>query len=473
MNKDRGAVGARPAGDLSGQYAQCGGRPHSPSAGQHQPRVRSASVWRGLLQRLIQDSSRALASIACVLLYGCAVHPHSAFEPVSILAFGDTGYDYDWLEEEDYEDAFTGREFVMNELDDWIEDHRPIEEFAIPPMHLAEQTGGYVMASGMWPVSRAVRSWCRAADRCDFGVMLGDNIYPAGATAGSDGRDDTKRFDDLLWQPYRGLKEQDPDFVIYPVLGNHDWDTSRAGAMAQVRYLGQSPLYRLDGIFYSKTGAPGVEVFAIDTTVMLNAEPVYDDALAPNGAPIDTGVFDQEEPWAEPVGEERRMLAWLEQALASSNARWKIVIAHHPLWSSSGSKHEEAKVLRKLLLPALCRYADAFVVGHDHTLELHTDDCRSAGSEYADVPPLLHVVSGAAGKQRPAHTTFMAWQDREFPQKTTWYARGLVWGFADLQLDADTATVTIISTPNSGSGESVVEFSHTFARRSGLSSAAR
>jgi hypothetical protein len=67
----------------------------------------------------------------------------------------------------------------------------------------------------------------------------------------------------------------------------------------------------------------------------------------------------------------------------------------------------------------------------------------------------------------------MAWQDREFPQKTTWYARGLVWGFADLQLDADTATVTIISTPNSGSGESVVEFSHTFERRSGLSSAAR
>jgi hypothetical protein len=67
----------------------------------------------------------------------------------------------------------------------------------------------------------------------------------------------------------------------------------------------------------------------------------------------------------------------------------------------------------------------------------------------------------------------MAWQDREFPQKTTWYARGLVWGFAEIKLDADLAAVTIVSTPNSGSGEPVVEFSHTFERRSGQSATAR
>lgn len=411
----------------------------------------------------------------CVLLCGCVAQPESAGgpRPVSILLFGDTGYDYDWLEESDYEDAFTGREFVINELDDWIEDHRPIDEFAIPPMHFAEQTGGYVMASGMWPVSKAVHAWCAPEDRCDFGVMLGDNIYPAGATAGADGRDDAKRFDDLLWQPYKGLKEQDPAFVIYPVLGNHDWDTSREGAMAQLAYLEQSPLYSLDGVFYRKRAAPDVEIFAIDTTLLLNAEPVYDDALAPDGTPLDTGVFDKDEPWAEPVGDEQQMLSWLQQALAESDARWKIVIAHHPLWSSSGSKHEEGKVLRNLLLPTLCRYADAYIVGHEHTLELHTDDCRGAGSEYRNLPPLLQVVSGAAGKQRPVHTPFMAWQDREFPQKTTWYAKGLVWGFAEMQLDGDTATITIVSTPNSGSGEPVVEFAQSFARRSGESRAAR
>jgi hypothetical protein len=412
-----------------------------------------------------------------LLLSGCAAIPGAettnGFEPVSILLLGDAGYDYGWLDEGDHEDALTGREFVLEELEDWLEKHRPIEEFAIPPMHFAEQTGGYVMASGMWPVSKAVRGWCKPAARCHFGVMLGDNIYPDGATAGADGRDDAKRFNDLLWQPYKGLREQDPDFVIYPVLGNHDWDTSREGAEAQMAYLEQSPLYDFGGAFFRRLAAPDVELFAIDTTLMLNAEAVYDDALAAGGTPIDTGVFDRDEPWAEPLGDEANMLAWLEQALAESQARWKIVIAHHPIWSSSGSKHEEAKVLRELLLPVLCRYADAFLTGHEHTLELHSDDCRSAGSKYRSVPPLVQVVSGAAGKQRPVHTPFMAWQDREFPQKTSHYVKGLVWGFAEMELDADTATVTIVSTPNSGSGEPVLEYRLSFERRSGLSSVAQ
>src|SRR5690606_34232516 len=154
-----------------------------------------------------------------------------------------TGYDYDYLEPDDYEDAFTDREFIIHELDDWIEDHRPIQEFRIPPMHYAEQTGGWVMASGMCPVSKAAVDWFRPQERCHCGVMVGDNIYPAGATLGADGRSDARRFDDLLRAPYAPLQEQDPDFVIYPVLGNHDWDTSRESAMAQVAWLEQSPLY--------------------------------------------------------------------------------------------------------------------------------------------------------------------------------------------------------------------------------------
>lgn len=413
---------------------------------------------------------RMLAAAVPLLLAACALESPGApsaeaFEPVSILAFGDTGYDYDYLEAEDYEDAFTGREFIIHELDDWIEDHRPIEDFRLPPMHYAEQTGGWVMASGMWPVSKAAQAWCQPENRCDFGIMVGDNIYPAGAALGRDGRPDAERFDDLLHKPYAPLKEQDPEFVIHPVLGNHDWDTSRESAMAQVAYLEQSPLYALDGIYYRARPAPGVELFAIDTTVLLAGETVFDDALAPDGTPIDTGVEDREEPWAEPVGDEKRMLDWLAQALADSDARWKIVVGHHPLWSSSGSKHEEAKVLRRLLLPSLCRYADAYVSGHDHTLEVHTDDCRSEGDTYLDRPPLVTVVSGAAGKQRPIHTPFMAWRDRTFPQHQSFYAEGLIWGFAELELAADTLTVTIVTTPNSATGEPTPAFSQTFRGR--------
>jgi hypothetical protein len=407
--------------------------------------------------------------LACILvsLAGCAASAGNALPstPVSILLFGDTGYDYAYLEPDDYSEPLSGREFIVHELDDWIEEHRPIEEFRVPPMHRVEETGGYVMASGLRPVAKAAAAWCRPPERCHFGIMLGDNVYPAGGTAGADGRDDDERFDTLLRRPYEILKQQDPAFVIYPVLGNHDWDTSREGAMAQVEWLKQSPLYDLDGIWYRRRPAPDVEVFAIDTTVLLAAETVYEDALAADGTPIHTGEEDRDEPWTEPVGDERHMVAWLERALAESDARWKIVAGHHPLWASSGTKHEETKVLRRLLLPVLCRYADAYVAGHEHTLEVHTDDCRTQGDAYRERPPLVTVVSGAAGKQRPLHTPFMRWRDRTFPGQRTYYARGLVWGFAELTLDGDTLGVTIVTTPDSGSGEPVVDFRRTFEGR--------
>jgi hypothetical protein len=385
----------------------------------------------------------------------------------SVLLFGDTGYDKRWPDPDDFEDKFSGRAFIINELDDWLEDKGPIEEFDLPPMEYSEVTGGYIMASGMWPVSKAVHEWCAPDNRCHFGVMLGDNIYPSGATLGADGRDDQERFRDLLFAPYKGLQEQDPDFIIYPVLGNHDWETSREGAELQVEYLEQSPLYHMEGLFYRQRAAPDVEVFAIDTDVLLAAETVYEDALNDDGSARDTGEIDIGEPWAAPQGDEQSMLAWLEQALAESDARWKLVIAHHPLWSSSGTKHEEARVLRRLLMPALCRHADAYLAGHDHTLEVHTDDCRSEGDQYNDVPPLIQIVSGAAGKQRPAHSRFMAWQDREFPQKTTYFAEGLIWGFVEMVLAGDTATVHVVTTPDSGSGQTVLSYSRDFERRSG------
>ncbi len=421
--------------------------------------------------------SLALALVVTLTLVGCASPPAppgatnsgsssvDAFS-VNLLAFGDTGYSYDWLEAEDHEHPLDARSFIIEELDDWIEDNRPIQEFRLSPLHLAEQTGGWVPASGLLPVSRAIRSWCAAPELCRFGVMLGDNIYPSGATVGADGRDDTQRFEDLMHTPYIGLREQDPDFVIYPVMGNHDWETSREGAVAQLEYLQDSPLYRMDGFWWRAVPAPGVEVFGIDTTVLLAAFEEPEVEIADDGTPVRTGEIDHHDPWTVPIGEERNQVAWLEQAMAESNARWKIVVAHHPLWSGSSGKYEQTKVLREQLYPVLCRHADMYLAGHEHTLEVHMDDCRE-GLGKPDARPLLTLVSGAAGKQRALHSTFMAYQDRRYPQKETVFARGQVWGFATLELGAESGTVTILTTPDAGTGEAVETFNHRFQRRSG------
>ena len=390
----------------------------------------------------------------------------AAIEPVNILVFGDTGYDYDWLEAEDHEFPLDFRAYIVEQVDDWIEDKRPRADFALGPFHYATQTGGWVDASGLWPVSAAMRSWCAQPDRCHFGVLAGDNIYPSGATLGTDGRDDASRFDDLLYRPFIGLQQDNADFSIYAVLGNHDWETSRGGALAQIEWMQSSGLYHLDGLYYRAMPAPDVEIFAFDSTVLLAGHTVYKEGFAEDGSPVVTGIVEPPEPGAVPEGDERYIAQWLEESLRSSTASWKIVLAHHPIWSSSSGKYEQAKVLREAILPALCLYADVFLVGHEHTLEVHTDDCRTVLGE-PDPLPLVELVSGAAAKQRPLHGSFMAYQDQAYPQKKTHYTRGLVWGFATLQLEPESGEITILTIPNSGGGEISVDYTFQFSRRSG------
>ena len=119
-------------------------------------------------------------------------------------------------------------------------------------------------------------------------------------------------------------------------------------------------------------------------------------------------------------------------------------------------------MLRRLLLPTLCRHADLYLAGHDHTLELHHDDCRETGLAG---PPLPNVVSGAAAKQRALNTAFMRHQQAKYPQLRTEWARGLVWGFAHLAVAGDLATLTFVETPDDGSGVPEVKYRTRLTRR--------
>jgi 3',5'-cyclic AMP phosphodiesterase CpdA len=412
-------------------------------------------------------SWRIAACLPLAMLAGCAAQPE---RPIEFLAFGDHGYHYDYLDPEDVEEApSTWEGFVEQERAEWLEDRRPPAEFRPQPGHQLA-SGHWIPASGLEPVAKAMRKYCTTGAGCGFAVMLGDNIYPDGATAGADGRDDAERFRKILHEPYADFTGLARGFQIYAALGNHDWHTSREGAMAQVRYMEQSPLYHMDGIRYrtAPTGDPSeLEVFVIDTHVMLSGVTVLEDELTPDGSELHTDEVDPPSPWSMPqTDEERGMADWLEKSLAESPARWKIVIGHHPLWSSAGSKFQQARALRELILPALCRHADLYLAGHEHTLEAQTDDCRAV-PDVQGRPPLGQVVSGAAAKQRPLNTAFARFQEANNPQMNSLFAEGLIWGFAHVTLAADSATIRLISTPDDGSGEPVLAFEHRFERRSG------
>jgi hypothetical protein len=407
----------------------------------------------------------ALLAAACTAPpTGTTQQTHAApSKPVTLLVFGDGGYHYDHLEKKVYEKVVTEEQFMAKERKDWVEERRPIEEFDHPPMYKLPSSGSVIAATGQMAVSRAMTSFC-ARQGCDFATMLGDNIYPDGAMANAD---DARRFRDLFTIPYGSLADG-KDFRIYGVLGNHDWHTSRAGAMAQVRFLETTTPFFMNGLFYrvAPAAAQGeVEIFAIDTEVLLAGTTVHEAELAEDASEVATDKLEQLEPWAAPQSDaERNMVAWLEAGLASSKARWKIVIGHHPLWSTAGSKFQQARSLRRLILPALCRYADMYLAGHEHTLEVHTDDCSQAlpGS---DVRPLPQVVSGSASKMRPTNSAFIRQQLEEHPQLHTPFARGLTWGFAHLTFDGDRVTVQMVETPRDGAGTTQVTYEHSFARR--------
>lgn len=172
----------------------------------------------------------------------------------------------------------------------------------------------------------------------DAALMLGDNIYGDG---------DPAKLPERFERPYAELLRRGVRF--YAVLGNHDVNKGRA---AQMSY---GP-YNMGGrAYYSFVkGDNLVEFFALDSTVM-----------------------------------DETQLRWLEGALTSSKARWKIAYFHHPIYSS-GKKHGSNSKLRARLEPLFLRYTVAAVFsGHDHIYERTKPQ---QGVQY--------FVSGAGGQLR-------------------------------------------------------------------------
>ena len=392
---------------------------------------------------------------------------------VGILVYGDTGYHPDYPDQDDYVDLFSEEEFLAAERADWLEDKRPVDEYEPRPSSVSPVTGKVVGATGIFGVSEAMTNFCRDLATCDFGVLLGDNIYPSGATLGADGFDDADRFEDVLQEPFGSVGDVENGFLTYVTLGNHDWETSRAGGFAQIDYLAQAPGFYIDGPIYSVKPPAGngeVELFIIDTSMILANSEVREDSLNDDGSEGSLGEIEPSDYQVGPMTEaEKQQPQWLENALKNSDAKWKLVIAHHPLWSSSGSKFEQARVLREKLMPALCKYADAYLVGHEHTLEIHTDSCEATLGQ-ASEKPLVQILSGAGAKQRPLNSNFMAHQDIKYPEHKTLFAEGMLWGFAHMQIEGDNAKVVLISIPDDASPGSTVIFEYDFERRSGSNS---
>jgi len=70
-------------------------------------------------------------------------------------------------------------------------------------------------------------------------------------------------------------------------------------------------------------------------------------------------------------------LAWIDSTLRVSNAKWKIVLGHHPIYSGTTKSDVEREDLQKRLKPILDKYnVDITIAGHIHNFQ----HVRVAGS---------------------------------------------------------------------------------------------
>jgi tartrate-resistant acid phosphatase type 5 len=172
-----------------------------------------------------------------------------------------------------------------------------------------------------------------------FVISTGDNFYPRGVSSVKDPNWKTL-FEDVYSAPS----------LMVPwrvVLGNHD---HRGSTAAQIEYSKTSARWRLPAPFYkhSERVADGIEAdfFFLDTT------PLYQ---ASRGA-WKFWPFENEQ------------IAWLRRELAASQAEWKIVVGHHPVFS--GGDHGNTPILIEKLKPLFEKFGvNAYFNGHDHALE--------------------------------------------------------------------------------------------------------
>lgn len=212
------------------------------------------------------------------------------------------------------------------------------------------------------------------ANRFDFGITLGDNFYSKGMLSTSD--PNWKGWWEEMYDPL-GIQ-------IYASLGNHDWGYADSPA-AEVLYTPQSRSWRMPRTYYSFT-AGAAQFFALDTNEISRAQ-----------------------------------LIWLDDQLAASKAKWKIVYGHHPIYSS-GAHADSPRLIRQLLPLLKSRRVDVYIAGHDHDMQ----HLKTEGGVH-------FFVAGGAGAGLRVPT----------PDPRTLFAQA-VHGFASLEVGNESLTVRFL-----------------------------
>lgn len=188
-----------------------------------------------------------------------------------------------------------------------------------------------------YAVAKAMNAY-HSQNPYDLVILAGDNIYNNG---------EMEKIGEVFERPYAPLLKQGVKFQA--CLGNHDIRSNNGEE--QVKY----PHFNMNGRHYTFR-RDKMQFFALDTNG--NAD------------------------WTH-------QLVWLEQELSRSNAPWKVVFGHHPVYASGiyGSN----PTFMKTFSPLFAKYGvQLYINGHEH----HYERTRSINGT-------TYLISGAGADTRP------------------------------------------------------------------------
>jgi hypothetical protein len=201
-----------------------------------------------------------------------------------------------------------------------------------PEWHLAV-AGDVGDSGGRLDTTGATMARIHAIQPYDDLLLLGDNVYWNG---------DPEKLPDTVFGPFSGLLDRGVGLLA--ILGNHD--VLEGHGDAQMAAMG------MEGRYWART---------------------FDDLLLVG---LDSNALDATQ------------VQWLERTLAASDATWKVVALHHPLYSAGyqGSSTE----IRRVLEPIFIENGVQLVLsGHDHDYQ------RSKV-----IKGVTYIVSGAGSGTR-------------------------------------------------------------------------
>lgn len=160
---------------------------------------------------------------------------------------------------------------------------------------------------------------------------------------------------DPLWLTNFEYIYSHPALMIpwYPVLGNHEYKGSTRSVL---EYSKISRRWQMPSLYYTK------EIAISDSTKAL--------LVFINTTPLITKYRNNSE-YPDISNESADIqLRWLDSVLKNSNARWKIVLGHHPIYTGTTKESSEQIDLQNCLKPLLEKYnTDLYFCGHIHNFQ--------------------------------------------------------------------------------------------------------